>query len=290
MAAELRDYLISLQKAQLDAIACGDYEAYAESCSPDVSCFEPEALGHLVVGLVRRGVSEGPDRGGEVNWSSVRAPAAAADSPAGWTLFAPQTAPPQHAQSAQDALIITRTHGHAHIYTHDVHPPSRSTRPTSSTPPPAARRRCSTRSRAPTCVRRWQCLFGLCVCACRERASEGAAAARGSGGSLGMERGGSSLHTTRQHRHHTNTQHAANDTNDAHRSSSSAARRTPRRRSSRTCASRRSRTRRASTRPRRCRRRACGSARARRGAASRGGRGSTCTVSIQLVSGWGAGW
>ena len=35
----------------LDAIADGEWSAYAGSCDPTLSCFEPEARGHLVQGM-----------------------------------------------------------------------------------------------------------------------------------------------------------------------------------------------------------------------------------------------
>lgn len=48
---DLRRHLLSLQQAQLDAIGCLDYEAYADTCAPDMSCFEAEAKGHQIVGV-----------------------------------------------------------------------------------------------------------------------------------------------------------------------------------------------------------------------------------------------
>ncbi|KAG2492492.1 hypothetical protein HYH03_009157 [Edaphochlamys debaryana] len=35
----------------LNAIAAGDYELYSTFCDPSLTCFEPEADGHLVEGL-----------------------------------------------------------------------------------------------------------------------------------------------------------------------------------------------------------------------------------------------
>nr|6OF9_A Chain A, CaMKII hub [Chlamydomonas reinhardtii]6OF9_B Chain B, CaMKII hub [Chlamydomonas reinhardtii]6OF9_C Chain C, CaMKII hub [Chlamydomonas reinhardtii]6OF9_D Chain D, CaMKII hub [Chlamydomonas reinhardtii]6OF9_E Chain E, CaMKII hub [Chlamydomonas reinhardtii]6OF9_F Chain F, CaMKII hub [Chlamydomonas reinhardtii]6OF9_G Chain G, CaMKII hub [Chlamydomonas reinhardtii]6OF9_H Chain H, CaMKII hub [Chlamydomonas reinhardtii]6OF9_I Chain I, CaMKII hub [Chlamydomonas reinhardtii] len=35
----------------LTAIAAGNYEKYATMCDPSMTCFEPEAVGHLVEGL-----------------------------------------------------------------------------------------------------------------------------------------------------------------------------------------------------------------------------------------------
>jgi calcium/calmodulin-dependent protein kinase (CaM kinase) II len=50
-AASLKAHLVALQQAQLDAIAAGDYDKYAATCHPEITCFEPEARGHLVEGL-----------------------------------------------------------------------------------------------------------------------------------------------------------------------------------------------------------------------------------------------
>lgn len=43
--------LLELSQRLLDAIAAGDWETYEELCDPTLSCFEPEAGGHLVEGL-----------------------------------------------------------------------------------------------------------------------------------------------------------------------------------------------------------------------------------------------
>lgn len=43
--------LLELSQKLLDAIAAGDWETYEELCDPTLSCFEPEARGHLVEGL-----------------------------------------------------------------------------------------------------------------------------------------------------------------------------------------------------------------------------------------------
>ena len=45
------DVLLQLQQAQLDAIGAGDYPAYQQLCHPALTCFEPEAKGHLVEGM-----------------------------------------------------------------------------------------------------------------------------------------------------------------------------------------------------------------------------------------------
>lgn len=51
MAADPSNELLELTKRLLDAISAGDWEAYRELCAPDLTCFEPEARGQLVVGL-----------------------------------------------------------------------------------------------------------------------------------------------------------------------------------------------------------------------------------------------
>jgi ketosteroid isomerase-like protein len=43
--------LLDLNQRLLDAIAGADWKAYAELCDPSLTCFEPEAAGHLVQGL-----------------------------------------------------------------------------------------------------------------------------------------------------------------------------------------------------------------------------------------------
>lgn len=50
-ALELESYLLELQQQQLDSIGCGDFEAYAGTCHTGITCFEPEAKGHLVEGI-----------------------------------------------------------------------------------------------------------------------------------------------------------------------------------------------------------------------------------------------
>lgn len=45
--------VLALTERLLRAIAEGDWPTYAELCAKDMTCFEPEARGHLVEGLVR---------------------------------------------------------------------------------------------------------------------------------------------------------------------------------------------------------------------------------------------
>lgn len=51
--------VLGLTERLLRAIAEGDWATYEELCAQDMTCFEPEARGHLVEGLVRALV-EGP--------------------------------------------------------------------------------------------------------------------------------------------------------------------------------------------------------------------------------------
>lgn len=43
--------LLQLSQELLTAIAAGDWDNYARLCDPRLSCFEPEARGHLVEGM-----------------------------------------------------------------------------------------------------------------------------------------------------------------------------------------------------------------------------------------------
>jgi len=43
--------LLDLSRQLLSSIASGDWQAYADLCDPTITCFEPEARGHLVPGL-----------------------------------------------------------------------------------------------------------------------------------------------------------------------------------------------------------------------------------------------
>ena len=42
---------MSTNQALLDAVSMGDWERYCQLCCDDITCFEPEAKGHLVSGL-----------------------------------------------------------------------------------------------------------------------------------------------------------------------------------------------------------------------------------------------
>ena len=46
-----RDALLNLSQSLLDSIVEGNWQAYAELCDESLTCFEPEARGHLVEGL-----------------------------------------------------------------------------------------------------------------------------------------------------------------------------------------------------------------------------------------------
>jgi ketosteroid isomerase-like protein len=51
MQDSTRDELIALTERLLQSIAAGDWKTYAELCDESITCFEPEARGHLVSGL-----------------------------------------------------------------------------------------------------------------------------------------------------------------------------------------------------------------------------------------------
>ncbi len=46
-----RNALLNLNQSLLDSIVRGDWQAYAELCDETLTCFEPEARGHVVEGL-----------------------------------------------------------------------------------------------------------------------------------------------------------------------------------------------------------------------------------------------
>lgn len=60
------DEILELNQKLLDAIATGDWQTYTELCDPTLTCFEPEARGHLVQGMAFHqfyfdlGPAEGP--------------------------------------------------------------------------------------------------------------------------------------------------------------------------------------------------------------------------------------
>jgi calcium/calmodulin-dependent protein kinase (CaM kinase) II len=43
--------ILDLNHRLLEAIAAADWKTYEELCDPELTCFEPEARGHLVQGL-----------------------------------------------------------------------------------------------------------------------------------------------------------------------------------------------------------------------------------------------
>ncbi len=43
--------LLQFNHRLLESIFTGDWDAYRSLCAEDLTCFEPEALGHLVVGM-----------------------------------------------------------------------------------------------------------------------------------------------------------------------------------------------------------------------------------------------
>ena len=47
----MKEELLAANQRLLDCIAAGDWETYTEICDAELTCFEPETIGHLVVGL-----------------------------------------------------------------------------------------------------------------------------------------------------------------------------------------------------------------------------------------------
>ena len=43
--------ILTLNRRLLDAITAGDWKVYEDLCDPQLTCFEPEARGHLVEGM-----------------------------------------------------------------------------------------------------------------------------------------------------------------------------------------------------------------------------------------------
>jgi calcium/calmodulin-dependent protein kinase (CaM kinase) II len=43
--------VLQLNQRLLESIAAGDWATYESLCAPDMTCFEPEAAGHLVEGM-----------------------------------------------------------------------------------------------------------------------------------------------------------------------------------------------------------------------------------------------
>jgi calcium/calmodulin-dependent protein kinase (CaM kinase) II len=66
--------LLDLSRRLLDAITAGDWDAYAKLCDPNITCFEPEANGHLVVGLPFHKYYFDLPGGGSPRQSTIAAP------------------------------------------------------------------------------------------------------------------------------------------------------------------------------------------------------------------------
>lgn len=47
----IQTHLVKLTQQLLDCIVAGDYATYVRLCDDSLSCFEPEARGHIVLGL-----------------------------------------------------------------------------------------------------------------------------------------------------------------------------------------------------------------------------------------------
>ena len=51
MAVATTDHLLALTRKLLESIVAGDWKTYTSLVAYDITCFEPEARGHLVEGL-----------------------------------------------------------------------------------------------------------------------------------------------------------------------------------------------------------------------------------------------
>jgi len=51
MAVATADHLLALTRKLLESIVAGDWKTYTSLVAYDITCFEPEARGHLVEGL-----------------------------------------------------------------------------------------------------------------------------------------------------------------------------------------------------------------------------------------------
>lgn len=51
MPSTVEREVLALNQELLESIAKGDWETYRRLCDPEITCFEPEARGHLVQGL-----------------------------------------------------------------------------------------------------------------------------------------------------------------------------------------------------------------------------------------------
>jgi ketosteroid isomerase-like protein len=59
-----RDELIAVTQRLLESIASKDWKTYEALCDPSLTCFEPEARGHLVEGMpFHRFYFDGPSQG-----------------------------------------------------------------------------------------------------------------------------------------------------------------------------------------------------------------------------------
>ncbi len=66
--------LLRLSQELLDSIAASDWNAYSRLCDPSLSCFEPEALGHLVEGMNFHRYYFELERRGPVPQNSIASP------------------------------------------------------------------------------------------------------------------------------------------------------------------------------------------------------------------------
>jgi calcium/calmodulin-dependent protein kinase (CaM kinase) II len=66
--------LIAITQHLLDAIGAGDWKTYVDLCDPSLTCFEPEARGHLVAGLEFHRYYFELERSGKPSRSTIASP------------------------------------------------------------------------------------------------------------------------------------------------------------------------------------------------------------------------
>ena len=73
-APDATEELLTLSKRLLEAMALGDWATYESLCDPSLTCFEPEAGGHLVEGMDFHHFYFTPDRPAGKQQTTLSAP------------------------------------------------------------------------------------------------------------------------------------------------------------------------------------------------------------------------